>query len=84
MGFLFVDSYNVRDSNVYIGLTDADVTSQPTCVTFGQPSGIPPGGSQTFNCSSWVVGRYVTIWKRTSGELLTVCEVIVSGYFLGV
>lgn len=79
--FLCIVEYaGVNNCNVYVGHNSTDVDKQPTCVTSANISSIPPGGNVTFDCSPLLIGRYVTIRKTAPNEMLTVCEVTVSGY----
>ena len=69
----------MSSSSVYVGTTSTSVTSQLTCVSFGDPSGIPAGGSQTFNCSQLLFGRYITVMKNVQGQTLSICEFMATG-----
>jgi hypothetical protein len=75
-----VDATYVKNCNIYVGDSPSSVTNQPACVSLGNPSGIPAGGSSTFNCTPWLSGRYITIMKTVQHEPITVCEVIAAGY----
>jgi hypothetical protein len=76
----YTDGTYLKNCNVYVGYTPTDITSQPTCGTMGDPSGIPLGGYQTFNCSQFLYGRYITIRKTVPNEPITICEVTATGH----
>ena len=71
----------MSNSFLFVGETSIYLTNQPACTFLAWDLDVPSGGGAlTFECPSWIVGRYVAIWKNDPNDFLTVCEILVSGY----
>ena len=68
--------------NITVSMTNSTDGSQPLCRQVFSEGPLTPGAVQSFNCSSWMLGRYVVLKKfggLPSQDYMIVCEVAVNG-----